>query len=298
MSKPSCFVATIDLSLADRLKSDLIEQGFRLSHPEHTLFLAQKEGIICTLYASGKLTVQGKNKEEFITFYLEPEILKKLDYSYPHLHINFARHIGVDEAGKGDYFGPLCIAAVEAEGETIQKLLDLGVKDSKRMSENSIIKIAEELRAHFAHSVVAIFPSKYNTLYTKFRNLNRLLAWAHATAIQNLAQKTGCTEALIDQFTDKNLVGEALASKQLQVHLTQRPRAEDDPVVAAASILARYSFVKGLEKLGEEISFTLPKGASSAVIAAGKEVVKRHGKEILAQIAKLHFKTTDMVLDQ
>jgi ribonuclease HIII len=124
--KPSCFVAEIDLKLADKLREDLIERGFELSQPAHTLFAAQKKGVSCTLYTSGKLTVQGKEMEEFITFYLEPEILKNVTYSYPEVGVDFTPRIGIDEAGKGDFFGPLCIAGVQADEAKIKELLALG----------------------------------------------------------------------------------------------------------------------------------------------------------------------------
>src|SRR5580693_626798 len=106
------FVATIDLALADKLREDLVGQGFELTKPPYTLFSAQKTGVSCTLYTSGKLTVQGKGKDEFIAFYLEPEILKKLAYTHPELGVDMTARIGIDEAGKGDFFGPLCIAGV------------------------------------------------------------------------------------------------------------------------------------------------------------------------------------------
>lgn len=115
------FVATIDLALAAKLQTDLREQGFELTKPPYTIFSAQKQGISCTLYTSGKITVQGKGKDDFIAYYLEPEILKSLAYTYPESGVDMTPHIGVDEAGKGDFFGPLCIAGVQADEEGIKK---------------------------------------------------------------------------------------------------------------------------------------------------------------------------------
>lgn len=290
------FVATIDLALAPKLKADLEEQGFEMAQPAYTLFSAQKPGISCTLYTSGKLTVQGKGKDDFIAYYLEPEILKSLAYTYPEIGVDMTAHIGVDEAGKGDFFGPLCIAGVQAGEDGIKKLLALGVKDSKRMGDKNILSMASKIRPAFAHSIIRIFPLKYNELYKNFKNLNRLLAWGHSTAIGELVEKTGCKEALIDQFADESLVLNALQQKKVAIKLTQRPRAEEDPVVAAASILARAAFVEGIETLSKEAGFELPKGAANHVIEAGRKLVQKHGGDSLGKFAKLHFKTTNEIL--
>lgn len=294
---PACFVAQIDLNLAEKLKNDLIEQGFEIKQPEHTLFAAQKKGVSCTLYTSGKLTVQGKDKDSFITYYLEPEILKNLTYSYPEIGVDMTPRIGIDEAGKGDFFGPLCIAGVYAAGEEkIKELIQMGVRDSKRISDPVILKLAKKIRQGFPHSIVRISPLKYNELYTQFKNLNRLLAWGHATAISDLVKETQCTEVIIDQFASEHLVISAVAKKDLNIHLTQRVRAEEDVVVAAASILARATFVEQIEKLSQEFDIPLPKGANHGVTQAGINFVAKHGKENLHRVAKLHFKTTEQVL--
>src|SRR3990170_3696046 len=131
---PSGFTAKIDLKLAAKLKTDLAAAGFTLTRPPYTVFSAQKKGVSCTLYESGKLVVQGKEKDDLITNYLEPEILKTLTYSYPHLYADLKPRIGIDEAGKGDFFGPLCIAGVQAGEDAVKELIDIGVKDSKAMS--------------------------------------------------------------------------------------------------------------------------------------------------------------------
>ena len=290
------FVTSIDLALAPKLKADLEEQGFEMAQPAYTLFSAQKQGISCTLYTSGKLTVQGKGKDDFIAYYLEPEILKSLAYTYPEIGVDLTPHIGVDEAGKGDFFGPLCIAGVQADEEGIKKLLTIGVKDSKRMSDKNIAAMAAKIRPAFAHSIIRIFPLKYNELYGNFKNLNRLLAWGHSTAIAELVEKTGCGEALIDQFADESLVENALKQKKLAIKLKQRPRAEEDPVVAAASILARAAFVEGMERLSQEAGLELPKGAANQVIEVGRQLIQKHGGENLGKFAKLHFKTTNDIL--
>jgi ribonuclease HIII len=292
MAKSSTFVQTIDLSLAKKLSEDLKSQGFELTQPQYTVFSAKKPDVSCTLYQSGKLTVQGKGMNEFIEFYLEPIILKTFTHTYEDIESNVTARIGIDESGKGDYFGPLCIAGVFTEGNSFARLKSLGIKDSKAMTDKSILIAAKALRSDFAHHIVKINPLKYNELYDQFKNLNRLLAWGHATTIEHLAEKTNCNTVIVDQFADEHVVLTALKRKKLMIELTQRHRAEEDIVVAAASILARETFLRGLEELSEKYGIRLPKGASSATINAGKEFVRKFGFEMLGNVAKLHFKTT------
>ncbi len=294
---PHCFVTTVDVGLADRLKVDLEGQGFILSQPPYTIFAARKTALTCTLYQSGKLTVQGKGMDEFIQFYLEPEILGRFELGYENIDLDLTPRIGVDESGKGDFFGPLCIAGVFAEGETVKQLQAAGVRDSKKLSDGSSLKIAAEIKRLCAHHIVAISPIKYNELYSRFRNLNRLLAWGHATVIEALVPRTHCRHVIVDQFASEHLVEEALERKKITCDLRQRPRAEADLVVAAASILARAAFLEGLERLGKEAEISLPKGgASPQVIKAGKIFIEKQGQESLPQIAKMHFKTLDSIL--
>jgi len=290
------FVTNIDLALADKLRSDLLDQGFELSTPPYTIFSAKKQGVSCTLYTSGKLTVQGKQKEEFIAFYLEPEILQDLSFTHPQSKMDLTPRIGIDEAGKGDFFGPLCVAGVYADEAGVQKLAELGVRDSKTMQDKAILALASRIRSHFPHSIVRLYPLKYNELYEKFKNLNHLLAWGHATAIEELVQSTGCRKVIIDQFASEHVVENALKRKNLELDLTQRHRGEEDLVVAAASILARAAFVDGIDQLGKMVETTLPKGANSMVIKVGKQMVAKHGQEILKKLGKLHFKTLGEIL--
>lgn len=293
--KPSIFVTTVGENVKEKLQSDLVSQGFELSKPAYTVFSARKKGVSCTLYESGKLTVQGKEMESFIEFYLEPEILKAFQFTYQDLSIDTHAHIGVDETGKGDFFGPLCIAAVFAEGDAILKLKSLGVRDSKHLSDAKAIEIGKKIESQYAHHIVKINPLKYNELYQKFKNLNRLLAWGHATAIRKLYEKTDCPHILIDQFADPSLVKNALGDTYSLLKVTQRHRAEEDLVVAAASIIARKTFLEGLKALSEELGKVLPKGAGSPVIQTGKELLKEIGEASLANYAKMHFKTVQTI---
>ncbi len=296
MDKPACFSTKIDLKHAQKLEEDLRSQGFEIAKPPFTVFSAKKKGVSCTLYESGSLTVQGKDREAFIEFYLEPEILGEFKFSHPEAHLDLKPHIGMDEAGKGDFYGPLCIAAVFADGEGIKKLQQMGVKDSKRFSDEPLKKLAQKIRAAFPYTVIRLFPMKYNELYAKFKNLNRLLGWAHASALGDMVEKTGCREALLDQFAEKYVMENALKQKKIEVHLEQKVRGEEDLVVAAASILARAGFLEGLAKLSEEYGIELPKGAANIVVETGQKLVAKFGPEVLQKVAKTHFKTTSEIL--
>ncbi len=293
---PSCFVASIDLSLEKKLREDLIRFGYEMACPPHTFFSAKKKGISISLYQSGKLTVQGKESREFIEFYLEPEILKNFSYSHPEEYTDKTPHIGSDETGKGDFFGPLCIAAVYADEERILQLLKMGIKDSKKLSDKKCLELAKTIERDFAHHVVLISPLKYNELYPGFGNLNTLLAWGHASAIAPLTEKTGCRRILIDQFASEKLIENAVRRKVTDPILTLRHRAEEDPVVAAAAVLARARFLRSLKALEEKIGLPLPKGASELTKKACLKIIQTLGTDILDTLCKKHFVTYREIL--
>ena len=204
--------------------------------------------------------------------------------------------IGTDESGKGDYFGPLVAAAVYLTSELAEQLSSAGVKDSKRLSDSRALSLASLIKKKAPYSVVAIGPKRYNELYQRFKNLNRLLAWAHARAIENILEKIPAERAVSDQFGDVSYIESALLTKGRNIHLEQRHKAEEDIAVAAASILARAEFIRRLSSLGEKYDIELPKGASGKVVEAGKEFLKRYGQKELSEVAKLHFKITEAIL--
>jgi len=205
--------------------------------------------------------------------------------------------IGMDESGKGDYFGPLVIGAVYVDAQTETRLVELGVRDSKLLSDVRILALAAEIRAICPYSVVTIGPKHYNEVYEKIQNLNSLLAWGHARALENVLEKVSCNLAIADQFGNEAVLQNALLKRGRQIKLEQRPRAEEDVAVAAASILARAEFVRRLEQLSKQIGKTLPKGASDPlIVTVGREIVAKGGRDALAEVAKLHFKTTGKIL--
>ena len=212
--------------------------------------------------------------------------------------IRSIERIGIDESGKGYYFGPLVIAAVFVDATTQGELKLMEVRDSKKISDGRILELAPDIKTICPHSVIAIGPQKYNELYAKIRNLNRLLAWGHAKALENLLERVACERAISDQFGNERLILNVLQEKGRKIVLEQRPKAESDLAVAAASILARAEFLLRLKRLSGEVGTTLPKGASPAVELAAKMIIKKHGRDRLGTVAKLHFKTTKAVLGE
>ena len=205
--------------------------------------------------------------------------------------------IGTDEAGKGDYFGDLVVAGVFLDPESEPVARTLGVRDSKTLSDARVRAIAAEVRAAFPTEVVRISPAKYNELYDKFQNLNRLLAWAHARVIENLLPRTTARLVISDQFGNAEVLQGALLQAGRTIRLVQLTQGERDLAVAAASILARATFLQQLEALSREVGIQLPKGATHVLPVAGK-LYAQGGLPLLRRVAKVHFKTTAQIISQ
>jgi ribonuclease HIII len=221
----------------------------------------------------------------------KPSDIVQLPLDEPSQSREVGRRAGTDESGKGDFFGPLVIAAVACDFAQGVTLADWGITDSKKLSDGRATKLTDQIKkASIPHSVVAIGPEKYNELYLKFKNLNRLLAWGHARAIENLLEQVDVDIVIADQFGDESLIQRALFEKGRKVRLMQMPRGEQDIAVAAASVMARAEFLRRLNLLGKELGVVLPKGAGAPVDAAGREIVKAHGLSALTRLAKTHFK--------
>jgi len=285
------------------LRQVLQRDGFDFETREHALFAARKGKLNVTVYQKGpKVLIQGKDTEDFIRFTLEPEILGEARIGYEELlePDHFAPHFGIDESGKGDYFGPLVIAGAYTDATITRQLMDAGIMDSKRVTSAARIRqLAALIRATpgCRTEVVAIGPERYNPLYASFGNLNQLLAWGHARVIENLAAALpNCPRALSDQFANPRVLQRALKQKGLSLTLEQRTKGESDIAVAAASILARERFLDWIDKTSAASGIRLPLGAAAAVIQAGHELMARHGPDALAKTAKLHFRTTHLIL--
>ncbi len=292
-------------SQAEALRNLLKDRGFEFADRPYTLFFAQKEKLSVAVYEKGpKVVVQGKETEDFVRFYLEPEILKEARVGYDEV-LNpamFEPHFGIDESGKGDFFGPLVIAGVYVDREIARQLLALGVTDSKKIgSDNRIHQLADEIgrTPGLVANVVLIGPEKYNALYEKFGNLNDLLAWGHARVIENLLlQRPDCKRSLSDKFANERVIQRALLKQAREIQIDQQTKAESDIAVAAASILARERFVRWMESRGRALGIVLPKGVSAAVKSAARAVVEKAGRDSLRTVAKMHFRTSAEVLDE
>jgi len=287
------------------LKADLEARGFMFRDVPYAQFGAEHRGekVNVALYTSGKLVVQGKGTTDFVQFYLEPVLLGEAKLGYEHIldPTMLEARIGVDESGKGDFFGPLVVAGVYVNEEAAAAFRELGVKDSKAISSDKrIFEIAKEIRGTKGcrFTVVPIGPAAYNRLHAKMRNVNDLLGWGHARVIENLLAVVDCKKAISDQFGNKSIVLRALMERGKKNELVQRHKAESDLAVAAASIIARDEFVRRLIALGREYGVTMPKGASQAVITAAVELVRKHGRDALPKVAKMHFRTSQKVLEE
>lgn len=307
MSRPrtTSFTFELDAGQQAAVRRELRQARYEPAETPHANVSAVLPGpspCRIVLYRSGKLVVQGAGAEDWVLYVLEPSILRRAGTGYE-AETDPARaapHMGVDESGKGDFFGPMVVAAAYVDSDLLPRFEQLNVRDSKRVgSDAAALRMAAELRRLLGRrlAVVTIGPRAYNRLYARFNNVNAILAWGHARAIEDLlAAVPDCSRAISDQFGPANLVRRALMQRGRSIELEQRPRAESDPAVAAASILARAAFVAALRRLGETHGFSALKGASAQVEAAAVELVRRQGAAVLLDVAKCHFQTTDRVL--
>lgn len=287
------FSEKITQKQAEEIKSILANLGATFDSVQYSDWRAKTSNFQAIYYTSGKLLIQGKNVSDIAS--KVNEILGKSSCSEKKEEIlmNAEKYIGTDESGKGDFFGPLVVAGVQVNSENKQKFIDLGVKDSKKLDDKKILQLANIIKANAVHSVVVMTPVKYNELYNKFKNLNKLLAWGHARAIENILEKSPCEYALADKFGDESLIKNALMQKGRSIILNQMVRAEADIAVACASVIARAEFVKRMADMEAKYELTMSKGASDKVVQQAKEFVKKYSFERLNEVAKIHFKTTN-----
>ena len=258
---------------------------------EYTLWRMRGEGVVAILYTSGKLVVQGIKASQIVN---ELDLMKRSDKK-------FTAHIGVDEVGKGDYFGPLVVVAAYVSGDTVGELEKLGVGDSKKLSDSRIRELGAKLQEILSHREIAVTPSEYAELNSELGNVSILLAQKHAQAVSELdgvLKEDGvvCEEVVFDQFSKrKDRLVKELAQRGVTMGISQFHKGESDIAVAAASILARYYFLQRWDQMESEYEFQFPKGASE-VIDAGKEFVAKFGAQELEKVAKVSFKTTGQIL--
>lgn len=252
--------------------------------------------IIAPRAHKGLIIVKGKRGAEFCEKY---KTILTGKSSEPKPATILAR-IGVDESGKGDLFGPLVVAGVVLTPDIEVTLARRGVRDSKTISDTRISELARLIRANCPIEVLTLLPPNYNIAYEQHgRNLNRLLAWGHAQVITKLSQRMPVGKAISDQFGDESLLVEALADEGCQITLEQRPRAESDLAVAAASIIARAEFVTAMQDYTQKSGLEIPLGSSARQVKEiGKQIYRRWGRRGLERIAKMHFKTVQELISE
>lgn len=274
------------------LRERLSREAFEFRTVPHALFSVKGPEVVATLYQSGKLVIQGRDPELFAERFLDGGFQgppKESEREEPTTFL--CPLVGSDECGKGDYFGPLVVCAVRFEPEDAAHIAQSGATDSKKLTDPAALRIAAALRGLAQHSVRRLDPPEYNRLHGRDGALNELLASLHIEAIREIAQAGD--RVLVDQFSKKDLIGPAL--QDLGVTFEERPRAESDPAVAAASVIARSEFLIAMQELSEEWTVELRKGAGPPVDQAGAAFVRLHGRDRLGEVAKLHFKNTAKV---
>ena len=298
----TCHTCKLSSDQGEKLAALLKERGYMFGELPYARYSAEKDHVKIVFYESGKLVVQGKGTQEFIEFILEPEILQTVQLGYEEVlnpEILLPR-FGIDESGKGDFFGPMCVAGVYVNESIVRQWKDAGIRDSKSISSDKrMAELAEVIRntPGCVHSVVPIGNEAYNRLYHTMRSVNAILAWGHARVIENLMLQRHRmnplpARAISDQFAaSKDVIGKALMGLGREIELVQRHKAESDLAVAAASILARDEFVSRLGKLGKTYDVRFPKGASAAVDKVASDFFQAHGKGGLEKVSKMHFRT-------
>ncbi len=288
----------------------MVNGNFRKREVPYSLYSVEGDHFNATLYekekhGKRKLCVQGSKAEDFVLFQLEPLVLgaASLGYEKELSPERFSAHAGSDESGKGDYFGPLVVCCAYTDETLSQEMAKLGVRDCKQMTDKAVLSAGAALRALLGpsgYSVVKLGPAAYNRLYAKMRNINRMLAWAHGTAIEELLTKReGCDRVVVDQFAPTEAtIARALKERGRKARVEQRHKAEDDIAVAAASVIAREIFLRSVSETAEECGLErIPIGSSDPrVREVAADMVRAHGATWLMNHCKAHFQTTDKVL--
>lgn len=293
----STYTLRLDDAQMERLRSILSGRGWESFDVAYARYAFRGRDCNVTAYESGKLVVAGKGTEEFVTMTLEPEVTRAPALGYDEvLHPErFEPHAGLDESGKGDLFGPVVAATVIADRPAIDGWIKAGVKDSKRIAESQIIKLDKLIRRTPGTAVATCLCGmrKYNLLMLRpHANLNRLLAWQHATALAKALSGKKVPWGLLDQFSKQPLAQRELSKMGIRdFDLRMRTKAEEDPVVAAASVVARAEYVRQMHSLSRRFGGPLQKGAGPVAKEQASQIIARFGAGALGDFAKLHFRT-------
>lgn len=298
--KLASYTAKLDDAQMEKLHAICRARGWVPFEVAYTRFAYKAESLKINLsaYTSGKVVIAGKGTEDFVRDMLEPEVTGAAKLGYDEvLHPDwFESHAGLDESGKGDFFGPVVAATVIAEKTAIAAWRKAGVQDSKKIAEPQIMRLDQLIRGTPGAVVRTCFCGmpKYNELMARPRaNLNSLLAWQHAKALTQALQEKWVPWGLLDQFSESPLVQRELTRKNeiKDFDLRMRTKAEEDPVVAAASIVARAEYVRQMHVLSREFGEKLQKGAGPLVKVQALAIIEKFGARALGNFAKLHFRT-------
>jgi ribonuclease HIII len=278
----------------DKLSKALEGRGWPTREVPYARHAFNGDGVRVVAYESGKLVVQGGKTEDFVSNILEAEVTGEFLLGYEEVNNPewFDPHAGLDESGKGDLFGPVVSACVVADGDMVRKWMEAGIRDSKTITDGAIVKMAKQIKETQGVVVKTAYSGmpKYNELYDKFgQNLNKLLAWLHGRALLDALEVRQPKWGLLDQFSKQPLVQQYV--KDSSFDLQMRTKAEEDPVVAAASIIARATWLEQMKKLEELSGRTLPKGSGAQAKQAARELFQQLGEERMGEFCKLHFKT-------
>jgi ribonuclease HIII len=286
-------VVKVPSARREALREKLGQGAFEWRQVPHADFSVKGEGVVATLYSSGKFVVQGSDPESFLVRFTDEEApAPPRPIIQPKGPPPTETATGSDEAGKGDYFGPLVVAAVRLDPKLGLELQEMGIEDSKTLSDTRALRLAAFIRDRVEHHhIVSLSPRDYNERYPTFPSLNPLLADLHAEAIRAVAQPGELV--IVDQFARGGVMKRALGD--LDCRLDEKPRAEIEVCVAAASVLARGEFLLALADLSERYGIDLRKGAGAPTDEAGAAFLAEHGPDALTNVAKLHFKNTQKI---
>ncbi len=280
---------------APKVRAHFEKNGFEFKPQNHAFWTAKGPSCNVTFYHSGKLMLQGKACGEW-----HQTLMAENASAKPYASA-LAKHpspppqmwIGTDEAGKGDYFGPLVVSGCAIRLDQLELLQTLAVDDSKKRADSSVREIARNLRSIVVFETISIGPARYNELIRKMRTVNNIMVWAHCQVIENLLERTQSDFVLVDRFVKDAQMRARLGPLGKETRFAQRPKAEEDPAVAAASILARSAYLGALWTLREQFGIHFPGGAAAATLAAGREFLTVHGRDRLHEVGKIHFSTTE-----
>lgn len=292
------YTIKLDDAQMEKLRIAVAAKDWEETEVPYARFAFKGPKVNVTAYTSGKVVVAGKETEDFVQNVIEALVTGEARLGYDDVHHPewFEPHAGLDESGKGDLFGPVVAATVIAERPAIEAWREAGVRDSKTIVDAQILKLDDLIRGTPGVVVETVYcgMDKYNELMLKPQaNLNRLLAWQHARALEAGLKKKWVPRGLLDQFTEQPLVQRELAKRGLErFNLEMRTKAESDPVVAAASVVARAEYVRIMAQLSREFGDKLQKGAGAQAKAQAAVILEKFGARSLGRFAKLHFRTS------